>query len=50
MTNAEVLDEVDDDKSNDFADSDNEEDTPGVIVEQQAIMALFETAHRDRAA
>jgi hypothetical protein len=49
-TNAEVLYKVDDDESDDFADFDDEEDTPDVTEEQRTIVALFKTAHRDRAA
>jgi hypothetical protein len=45
-----VLYKVDDDESDDFADFDEEEDTPDVTEDQRAIVALFKTAHRDRAA
>jgi hypothetical protein len=43
-----VLDEVDDEDS-DLDDFDKEEDAPGVTDEQRALLASFETAHRDQA-
>jgi hypothetical protein len=46
----EVLNEVDNDESDDFADFADKEDAPDISEEQQALVALFETAHRDRAA
>jgi hypothetical protein len=49
-TNAEVLDEVDDDdESDDLADFD-EEDAMDVSEEQRALVASFETTRRARAA
>jgi hypothetical protein len=47
VTSAEVLDEVHDDESDDFADFDNDEDAPDPADEQRALMAMFETARRD---
>jgi hypothetical protein len=46
-TNAEVLDEVDDDESDDFANFNDEEDAPDVNKPQQAVVASFETARRE---
>jgi hypothetical protein len=48
-TVTEVLNEVDDDESDDFADFDEEEDAPDVTEEQWALVALSETIRRDRA-
>jgi hypothetical protein len=44
-----LLDEVDDNESDDFADFDDDEDTPDPFDEQRALMASFEKARRDRA-
>jgi hypothetical protein len=44
-----VLDEADDDESDDFADFDDDEDAPNPTDEQQAPVASFEMARCDRA-
>jgi hypothetical protein len=43
-TIAEVLDEVDDDESDNFADFDDEEDASNITEEQWALVASFKTA------
>jgi hypothetical protein len=43
-----VLDEVDDDESEDFADFNDDEDAPDPADEQRAMMASFEIARCDR--
>jgi hypothetical protein len=44
-----VLDEVDDNESDDFTDFDDDKDAPKPSDEQRALMASFEKACRDRA-
>jgi hypothetical protein len=46
---APVTDAMLDEDSDDFVDFDGEEDAPGVNGEQRALLALFETTHRDQA-
>jgi hypothetical protein len=45
-----VLDEVNNDKSDDFADFDDDEDALDPADEQRALLSLFETDCHDRAA
>jgi hypothetical protein len=49
-TSAEVLDEVNNDKSDDFADFNDDEDASDPAEEQRTLLSLFETDCHDRAA